>query len=235
MTSNGGGGEVWHDALDLEAVVTARAMRYLKPDPIPDAVLWDILDVAIRGPSGGNRQGWGWVVVTDPATKAPIAEWYREGWQRAYGVDRERHLTTPASEGGLGRANYLSAEHLAMHLEEAPVWVFPILEGTAESRSPLTGSSIYGAVQNLMVAARAHGIASVLTSLYGGHEAEVQALLGLPAGARTFALVPLGYPARGRFSPPRRPAVEGVVHWERWGERRERRGAGRFDDPGATS
>lgn len=229
MTSDGGAGEPWAQALDLEALTTTRAMRYLRPDPIPEAVLWDILDVAIRGPSGGNRQGWGWVVVTEAATKAPIAEWYREGWQRAYGHNREEQLAVATGEGGLGRANYLSAEHLAMHLEEAPVWVFPVLLGTAASRSPLAGSSIYGAIQNLMVAARAHGVGSALTSLYGGHEAEVQPLLGLPDGARTFALIPLGYPARGQFSVPRRTPLEGVVHWERWGELRGRSGPGRFE------
>jgi nitroreductase len=231
MTSDvGAAGEPWREALNLEAVTTTRAMRYLRSDPIPEAVLWDVLDVAIRGPSGGNRQGWAWVVVTEAETKARIAEWYREGWQRAYGHNREEQLATAAEAGGLGRANYLSAEHLAMHLEEAPVWVFPVLRGTAESTSPLAGSSIYGAVQDLMIAARAHGLGSALTSLYGGHEADVRELLGLPEDARTFALIPLGYPARGRFNVPRRAPVEGVVHWKRWGEQRARSGRGRFEE-----
>lgn len=150
--------------LDLSVVTTTRAMRYMKPDPIPDDVLWAILDVAIRGPSGGNRQNWGWVVVRDIETKRPIAEWYREAWQAMYGKDRDRHL---ADETEVGRANYLSAEHLARNIEHAPVWVFPVLREVAGATSPRTGSSIYGAVQNLMIAARAHGVASVLTSLYG--------------------------------------------------------------------
>lgn len=208
--------------LDLTAVVTTRAMRYLKPDPIPDDVVWAILDVAIRGPSAGNQQNWGWVVVRDPETKARIADWYREAWQALYGKDRDRHM---AGESALGRANYVAAEHLAMNIEYAPVWVFPVLRDVAGATSPRTGSSIYGAIQNLMIAARAHGVASVLTSLYAvGHEAEVNELLGLPADARTFALVPLGYPARGQFAMPKRPPVETVVHWERWGAVRPRGG-----------
>ncbi len=206
--------------MDLSVVTTTRAMRYLKPDPIPDDVLWALLDVAIRGPSGGNRQNWGWVVVTDAATKAPIAEWYREGWQALYGKDRERHL---AGETEVGRANFLSADHLARNIEHAPVWVFPVLRDVGPTPGLRTGASIYGAVQNLMIAARAYGIASTLTSLYAfGHEDEVNGLLGLPDDARTFALVPLGYPARGQFSLPRRPPVESVVHWERWGATRPR-------------
>src|SRR5690606_31438916 len=110
----------------LEALHSTPARRYLKPDPIPDDVLWSILDAAIRGPSGGNSQGWGWVVVTDPEVKRQVADWYREGWQAAYGSRREQILADGESAGGLGRRNYLSAEHLADHLEEAPVWVIPV-------------------------------------------------------------------------------------------------------------
>ena len=125
----------------LDAIHSPRAMRYLKPDPIPDGVLWTILDAAIRGPTGGNAQSWGWVVVRDPQTKRRIAGWYREGWERAYGQDREQQLAQAAlGEGGLGRANYLSAEYLANHLEEAPVWIFPVLRNAAGSTRPTTGS-----------------------------------------------------------------------------------------------
>ena len=103
-----------------DAIHSTRAMRYLKPDPIPEDVIRDILDAAIRGPSGGNSQGWGWLVITDPETKATIAGYYREGWERAYGGRRDEVLADESGQG-LGRTNYLSAEHLASHLEEAPV------------------------------------------------------------------------------------------------------------------
>ncbi|MBM3140459.1 MAG: nitroreductase [Chloroflexi bacterium] len=204
----------------FEAIYSTRALRYLKPDPIPDEVIRDLLDAAIRGPSGGNTQGWGWVVVTDSAVKREIAEWYREGWNAAYGRNREEQLARAAGEGGLGRVNYLSAEHLAYHLEEAPVWILPVLRGAAARPNPRAGSSIYGCVQNLMLAARAHGIGATLTTLYAGHEEDVKRLLGIPEDALTMALIPLGYPARGRFSEPKRRPVEEVTHWGRWGERR---------------
>ncbi len=211
-----------HEPLDvLEAIHSTPARRYLKSDPIPDDVLWTILDAAIRGPTGGNTQGWGWVVVTDPEVKAKIQAWYLEGWGAAYGVRREEILSSEDG-AGLGKRNFLSADHLANHLHEAPVWIMPVLQNARESR--MTGSSIYGAVQNLMLAARAHGVGATLTSLYAGHEDEVRELLGLPEGAKTMGLIPLGYPAQGRWAQPKRRPVEEVTHWGTWGEQRARAG-----------
>jgi nitroreductase len=201
----------------LEAIHSTPARRYLKPDPIPDDVLWELLDAAIRGPSGGNQQGWGWLVIRDTETKRQIAEWYLEGWTRAYGGQRDEALS---GDSTLGRSNYLSADHLANHLADAPVWVMPVMRGAAGN--PRGGGSIYGAVQNLMLAARAHGIGATLTTLYGAHEDDVKKLLGLPDDAATMGLIPLGYPARGRWAQPKRRPVDEVTHWEQWGEQRAR-------------
>ena len=200
-----------------DAIYSTRAMRYLKPDPIPEDVLRQILDAAVRGPSGGNRQPWGWVVVRDPEAKRQIAEWYREGWDRSYGRNREQQLADAKVAGNV--PGYLSSEHLAQHLEEAPVFVFPVLRGVAGRSDPRTGSSIYGAVQNLMLAARSFGIGSTLTTMYGAREKELKELLGIPDDAMTMCLIPLGYPSRGEFSTPQRRPVDRVVHWERWGNR----------------
>ena len=206
----------------LEALHSTPARRYLSTDPVPDDLIWAILDAAIRGPSGGNVQSWGWVVVTDPEVKRQVAEWYREGWSAAYGSRREQILAAPPTPGGLSPRSFLGAEHLANHIEEAPVWIFPVLRNAAGQASPLVGASIYGAVQQLMLAARAYGLGTTLTSLYMGHEDDVRALLGLPDDARTMALIPLGYPARGRWAEPKRLPVEGVVHWDQWGTARSR-------------
>lgn len=211
----------------LDAIHSTPARRYLSDEPIPDEVLWAILDAAIRGPSGGNAQAWGWMVITDKALMAPIAQWYRENWHRAYGSRRDAILSAAETgAGALSRRAYLGAEHLANHLEEAPVWIVPVLRNAADSTSPRTGSSIYGAVQNLCLAARAHGIGSSLTTLYGGHEDELRTLLGLPEDALTMALIPLGYPASGRWAEPKRAPIEQVTHWDRWGETRPRQAQG---------
>lgn len=204
----------------LEALHSTPARRYLAADPIPDDVLWAILDAAIRGPSGGNSQAWGWVVLTDQENKDRVAGWYRHNWDAAYGVRRDAILAGEADASGLSPRGFLGAEHLAYHLHEAPVWVFPVLRHAADATSPRVGSSIYGAVQQLCLAARAYGIGTSLTTLYGGHEDELRELLGLPADALTMALIPMGYPARGRWAQPRRRPVQEVVHWNRWGATR---------------
>jgi len=211
----------------LEALHSTPSRRYLSTEPIPDDVIRAILDAAIRGPNGGNRQNWGWVVVTDPAIKATIASWYRDGWQRAYGHRRDEMLAArPDPEAAsMTRASFLAADHLAATIEQAPVWVFPVLRGAADSTNPRLGSSIYGAVQQLILAARAFGIGSTLTTLHVGHEEQVSELLGLPVDAATMALIPLGYPARGRWAQPRRQPLAQVVHWNRWGRQ----------DPGPAS
>jgi nitroreductase len=205
----------------LAALHSTPSRRYLAPDPVPEGVLWAILDAAIRGPSGGNRQQWGWVVVTDQPVKEQVAAWYRANWDSAYGQYRDRILAGDVSSG-MSPRGFLGAEHLAHHLEEAPVWVFAVLRNAADATNPRIGSSIYGAVQQLCLAARAYGIGTSLTTLYGGHEEELRELLGLPADALTMALIPMGYPARGRWAEPKRLPVEEVVHWNRWGATRDR-------------
>ena len=206
----------------LEALHSTPSRRYLSDRAIPDDVLWSILDAATRGPSGGNRQAWGWVVVTDPEIKRAVAEWYRDGWQQAYGSRRDELLNAPAGDTGLSPASYRAAEYLAHHLHEAPVWVIPALRHAAGSTNPRLGASIYGAVQQLQLAARAYGIGSTLTTFHVGHEEELRSLLDLPEDALSMALVPLGYPARGRWAEPVRQPVEQVVHWNRWAQTRPR-------------
>ena len=206
----------------LEGLRTTPARRYLSDKPISDEIVWNILDTAIRGPSGGNSQGWGWIVVKDQDVMDQVASWYRQGWDRAYGVKREQILKGIDNSDMLGSRNYLSAEHLANHIQEAPVWIIAVLRNTAMSDSPRSGSSIYGAIQNLMLAARAYGIGTTLTTLYIAHENEVKKLLQIPEDAMTMALVPLGYPIQGKWAMPKRQSVEDVTHWGMWGNQRQR-------------
>jgi nitroreductase len=223
MSSSPAGRSTTEQSLTLlEGLHSTPSRRYLAPDPIPEDVLWAILDAAIRGPSGGNAQQWGWVVVTDQEIKSRVAGWYRQNWEAAYGRHRDRILAAPADPSRLSPRGFLGAEHLAHHIEEAPVWVFPVLRNAADATNPRVGSSIYGAVQQLCLAARGYGIGTSLTTLYGGHEDELRELLGLPPDALTMALIPMGYPAKGRWAEPKRRPVEEVVHWNRWGATRAR-------------
>ena len=154
----------------FETIHTLRAIRRFKPDPVPDELIWKVLDAAIRAPSGTNQQPWNFVVIRDAATKAKIAEYYRDAWDNTYGRQREAMLANPAQS-----RTYRSAEYLAHHLAEMPVLILIC------SRGPIgNGGSIFPAVQNLMLAARALGLGTVLTTTHKGREAQVKELLGIP-------------------------------------------------------
>ena len=226
----------------LDAIHTTRAQRFLKPDPIPEDVLWQILDAAVRGPTGGNQQGWGWVVIRDQATKDAIAKVYSERLLAAYGYERvsdedlgTARITRGAIEEGeigIDQRNRRGVVHLAEHYAEAPVLVAPVMrmaarmdDNTRRSGAGL-GGSIYGAVQNLMLAARAFDIGTVMTWTLD-ESPLFRDLLGLPDDAFVMCLIPLGYLERGRFSQARRRPLGEVVHWDRWGEQRDAPDSGR--------
>ena len=201
----------------FETIGTQRAMRRLKPDPISDEDLWKILDAAIKAPSGSNRQPWNFIVVRDAETKRKIGEYYLDAWNKAYvSGPGQAALREPRMAGV-----YRSAEHLAHHLADAPVLIIATIRKDGASISSTAGASIYPAVQNLMLAARALGLGTTLTTLHKFHEEEVKELLGIPEEVETMALIPIGSP-KGRFGPPTRLPVEKVVYWEKWSERRER-------------
>ena len=202
----------------LEAIYTTRAMRRLKPDPIPDEVLRAILDAAIRAPSGGNQQGWYFVVVRDADLRKKFQEIYKPaidslfqpGGPYAGILDSEDPAVVEQ-----GRRLRDSALYMGNHLHEAPVVVIACLRTGGRSTNLTTGSSIYPAVQNLMLAARAFGIGSTLTTIHRLKEDEVREMLGIPPGVETAALVPLGYP-KGRWGVAKRRPLEEVVFADRW-------------------
>lgn len=204
--------------MDLfEAMSTQRAMRRLKPDPIPDSVIRQLLDMAICAPSGGNRQGWSFVVVRDPATRARLGELYREAWGELIKLPYYADASQAPPDSPAGRM-LASARHLSEHLGEAPVLILACIAVDAGTRPNVTtGASIYPAVQNLMLAARALGIGSCITTIHRFRDPQVKALLGIPTDVETAALIPLGYP-RGKFGPPPRMPVTEVAYADHWGQ-----------------
>src|SRR5712692_7401181 len=197
----------------FEVVNTTRALRRLKPDPVPDELIWKVLDAAIRAPSGGNRQPWNFIVIRDTETKTQIGEWYLEAWNATYG--RVRDTVTANADGA---RMYGSADHLANHLADVPVLIIATVQAGAVGTSP-SGSYIYPAVQNMMLAARALGLGTTLTTLHRAHEADVKQLLGIPDGVETMALIPLGWP-KGKFGEGVRLPVEQVTYWDKWAKTR---------------
>ncbi len=198
-----------------EAIHSLRAMRRLKTDAVPQELIWKVLDAAIRAASGGNRQPWNFVVVTDAAKKQQIAEWYMDGWNAYTGGQQD----APADEA-MARM-FRSAGHLANHLAEAPVFIIPTVNAAGLAPMSGLGSSIFPAVQNLMLAARAEGLGTTITTLYKAHEAEVKELLGVPESYETMCLIPMGWPT-GKFGQGARIPVEQVTYWDGWGETKDR-------------
>jgi nitroreductase len=202
----------------FDVITTQKAMRRLKPDDVPDDLIWKLLEAAIMAPSGGNRQPWNFLVVKDAEKKRKIGEWYLDAWEKSYGPAREAMLRDPQMA-----KTYHSADHLARHIAEVPVLIFGTIRRDMPTSGPnlLLGASIYPAMQNLMLAARALGLGTALTTLHRLHEGEVKQLLGVPDDVETMAMIPVGWP-RGKFGVPSRMPAEKVSYWDAWGTTRSR-------------
>ena len=191
-----------------EALYTTRAMRHMKPDPIPMDAQARILDAAIRAPHIG--EGWRFILVDDPEVKARLAPLYDRAWSQmfeAFGANREAMLQM---DGQMGRAAR-SGDHLARHLAEAPLLLF----GFGKNRD---GSGIYPAIWSAMLAARAEGIGSTLTGVLQTFASdEVFEVLGVPKDDGWFmhGMVPMGYPT-GRWGVAPRTPVHEVAARNSW-------------------
>ena len=200
----------------FEVTGTQKAMRRLLPDDVSDEELWTVLETATMAPNGGNRQPWNFIVVRDAEAKRKIGAWYLEAWNRSYGSAREAML----ADAAMART-FHSADHLANHIADASALILATIRKDQFAVGPTLGASIYPAVQNLMLAARALGLGTTLTTLHKFHEDDVKKLLGIPDDVETMALIPIGRP-KGKFGKPARLPVEKIVYWDGWGTRRER-------------
>ncbi len=192
-----------------EALYTTRAMRRVKPDPIPEDVQKKILDAAIRAPSGGNTQGWRFLLVDDPKVKGELGPIYRSCMETLWGSIYKDRLDAanadPDSEDSKGFMKmYRSASYLGDNFEAYPLILF------AFCQYDNSGGSIFPAIWNAMLAARCEGVGSALTSVFFFQMEEMKKVLGVPdEGDWHFsACVTFGYPT-GRWGvAPRRPAHE---------------------------
>jgi nitroreductase len=205
-----------------EVVRSARAQRRLRSDPIADETIEAILAATACAPSGMNTQPWRFVVVRDATLRAAIGKLYADAWQ----LGRMVYGAQPAQSAA--EASMIAAvEHLAAHFGEAPVIVAACLDrrrlgamvdAQLQWRDPVPVlASILPAVQNLILAARAHGVGTVLTTLHRARQGELRALLGIPAEVEVVVLLPLGYPEEP-FRPLRRKPVASYAFRDRWSE-----------------
>jgi nitroreductase len=164
----------------FDAMYSARSLRRLKSDPVPEEIITRVLDAAIRAPSAGNAQNWIFIVVRDAEQRRRLGAIYRK------------------------------ASDIASEIYRA------LYEGELAYERRIGGASIYPAVQNIILACRAFGLGTVITTNHIRCEHEVKALLCLPSDVSTYALMPIGYPI-GKFGPLTRQPVSEVAHADRWG------------------
>jgi nitroreductase len=199
----------------FEIISTTRAMRRLKPDPVPDDLIRKILEAGVSAASGGNRQHWRFMVIKDRALKEKVQHYYKRALDEVVGP-RYRNSAPPP---GVSREQYdrqhNAVSYLTDHFHEAPVWIVACLEDGQGTPSRSSGASIYPAVQNMLLAARALGLGATLTTRHLQYEKEVEAILGLPPGVHSYAILPIGYPM-GRFGPTRRAPLSEIVYLDRW-------------------
>lgn len=194
-----------------EAMFTQRAIRRLDHDrPIGDEQLKILLDAASKAPSGANAQVARFLVVRDRQRIAEFGELYYEAW---WAKRKDDHGWTPGQDIPAD-SPYRMAALLAREMRDAPVVVLAFSSGG----STVGAGSVLPAVQNLLLAARALGIGSVLTTLHPDVMDGVNAMFGVPADARFHCCIPLGYP-RGRFGLTQRYPTADTTYWNRWGAR----------------
>lgn len=201
----------------FDIIHTTRAMRRLKPDPVPDELIQKILEAGICAANGGNRQTWRFMVIKDRAIKERVQHFYRRAFDEVVGP---RYRSSPVPPGVTAESftrQHAAVEYLTDHFHEAPVWLVACLDTGTSTPNRSTGASIYPAVQNMLLAARALGLGATLTTRHLQYEAEVEAALGLPSGVHSYAILPIGYPL-GRFGPVGRGSLSDIVYQDRWGQ-----------------
>ena len=200
-----------------DAIFTLRAMRRLKTNPIPDTDLRYIVEAATMACSPGNSQAWKFIIITYQQQKEQLAGVYRDLGNR---IIRDDVLASGKLDDDAEKV-YRNAMVLVESMQHAPALILCCLHGesgTEEVQQSSYYGGIYPAIQNLMLAARAKGIGSTMTTLHKAREQEVKDIFGIPEGATTIALIPLGYP-EGKWGRPKRKPQADVTFWNRWGER----------------
>jgi len=216
-----------------EAMRTNPSCRYFTDDPVEDAALYRIFDHARFASSGGNRQGWRTIVVTDPELKQRIAELHAKQWDVYVGHAREGVVGYQTTTDEQRMDSYNPAQHrlnrtddFTKALAQVPallvccveLWTLAVTDKDLDRQSIVGGGSLYTFVQNVLLGCRNEGLGSALTTLLAAEEAEVVGLLGLPDEVAVGALIAVGWPvAEKQYTKLSRKPVEEVVYRNRYG------------------
>jgi len=201
-----------------EAMRSQRAIRRLKNDPVDDALVRRLIELALKAPTGSNAQNWEFIVVRDRAVVAKLARQNRRAWNVYGKIGRRMSKDDPKMLKVLDAVQWQ-----ADHFEDIPVIVIPCLKG--DMRFPILHlaatsyfGSIYPSIQNLLLGARAAGLGAALITLPLWRIGAARRILGCPMSVQPCAVIPLGWPL-GRYGPTTRRPVEEVVSVDRYGNR----------------
>jgi nitroreductase len=194
----------------LEGIRTTRALRRLRPDPVPMALIRKVCEAGTFAPSGGNRQPWFFIAVTDPERRAFVGERYR----KAFALYSAKALEAAAAPDfpDKQRKNLMAAKHLAEHMHEVPVQLF--VAGFTR-RGQEQSQALFPCIQNVLLACRAVGLGASLTTVHRVFGRELDVFLGLPEHVPSVALLPIGWPL-GRYARPDRRPVDSRLFVDRF-------------------
>ncbi len=203
-------------------VSNVRAMRRLKPDPVPQELLFKVLNAGVQAPSGQNTQPWAFVLVDDPIKKQWFAQRYTHAMETRFKISRE---SVGQGEDKLSRQ--LRAVLYQMdHMHEVPYllfvcglrdWPFKVPVEERVGLAPPNYGAVYPCVQNILLACRAVGLGAALTTMHQVFEEELQAYLGIPQEYGLVVTLPIGWPV-GKFGPVKRIPAERKTHLNTWGQ-----------------
>jgi len=200
-----------------DAMTTQRSVRRIRPDPVDDALVLRLIELAQKAPTQQNSQAWEFIVVKDPAVKAKLARQNRRMWRLYRPIAAWKARNDPKTQR-MNAAVSWSVEHF----EETPVFVVACIRGSRVAFPPIVAASTYGSIfpsiQNLLLGARAVGLGANLVTMPLWSNRAARRILGLPWSVTPVAMVPLGWPI-GRYGPTTRRPVGDAVSLDRFGNR----------------
>jgi nitroreductase len=209
----------------FDLVGDVRAMRRLRPDPIPDELLFKVLNAGVQAPSGMNTQPWSFLVLRKDDDKQWFAERYKAAIESRFGG-----AVAPEDGDASGRARQLLALRYQMdHMHEFPIllivcglrdWPFNVPQAERVGLAPPNFGAVYPCVQNILLACRAVGLGAALTTMHQVFEDELMQRFEIPVEYGVVVTMPIGYPM-GRFGPVRRKPAEEVTYFDRWVRRQQ--------------
>ena len=191
--------------------------------PVEPEIIRECLEIALQAPNGGNRQPWSFVVVTDGAKRQALGDIYRRGWALYKGlpVNAPDRLSKDPERAATQLRILGSADYLAEHMHEAPVLLIPCLRGRFDNQPTPAQAGAWGSILpatwSFMLAARARGLGSSLTTVHLFFEQDAANVLGVPYDKITqTALIPIAYTLGTDFAPAPRQPLDDVLHWDGW-------------------